>query len=256
VKRVLKIGGRAQRAPLLPRVIHEAWKAAPGALCVIHGGGDEVSAMQRALGREVAFVGGRRVTSQTDLELLRMVLSGVVNKRLVSSLVAADVPAIGISGEDGALVGAEFIDRAVLGYAGRPVSINKDFLLTLMRARYLPVISPVAFNTESAVGDALNVNGDDAAAAIAAAIGAGELTYVVDVEGVLDADDQVVGSLTLEQAREMIVNGTAASGMAAKLESVEAALINGVASVRICPLRGVTDMQCGTFLTQSQSVAI
>jgi len=252
----LKIGGRAQGDPSLPRVIREAWNAAPSAVCVIHGGGDEVSAMQRALGKEAAFVGGRRVTSQGDLELLRMVLSGVVNKRLVSSLVAADLPAIGISGEDGALISAEFIDRGVLGCAGRPVSINKDLLLTLMKAGYLPVISPVAFNSESGIGGALNVNGDDAAAAIAAAIGASELMFIVDVEGVLGADDQVVGNLTVEQAREMIGNGTAAAGMAAKLESAEAALMNGVASVRICPLRGVTDPQCGTFLTQSQSVAI
>lgn len=256
MKRVLKIGGRAQSDPSLNHVIREAWIAAPGALCVIHGGGDEVSAMQRALGREAAFVGGRRVTSQGDLELLRMVLSGVVNKRLVSSLVSADVPAIGVSGEDGALIGAEFIDRAVLGYAGRPVSINKDFLLTLMKARYLPVISPVAFNIESGVGGALNVNGDDAAAAVAAAIGASELVYVVDVEGVLDADEQVLGSLSLEQARELIANGTAAAGMAAKLESAESALTNGVGSVRICPLRGISDVQCGTFLTHSQSVTI
>jgi acetylglutamate kinase len=256
VTRILKIGGRAQSDPSLARVIREAWNAAPGELCVIHGGGDEVSAMQRALGREAAFVGGRRVTSQGDLELLRMVLSGVVNKRLVSSLVATDVPAIGVSGEDGALISAEFIDRAVLGYAGRPIGIHKEFLMTLMSAGYLPVISPVAFNTESGVGGALNVNGDDAAAAIAAALAAAELMFIVDVDGVLDSENQVIGTLTLEQAREMISNGTAAAGMAAKLESAETALLNGVASVRICPLRGINDAQCGTFLTQSQSVAI
>ena len=254
--RVLKIGGRAQNDPSLSRVIRDAWNEAPGRLCVIHGGGDEVSAMQRALGRAAAFVGGRRVTSQSDLELLRMVLSGVVNKRLVSNLVAADVPAVGLSGEDAALISAEFIDRAVLGYAGRPVGINKELLASLMRAGYLPVISPVAFNVESGIGGALNVNGDDAAAAIAAAVGASELMFIVDVEGVLDADKQTVGNLTLEQAREMIVSGTASAGMAAKLESAEAALVHGVASVRICPLRGVSDLQCGTFLTQSQSLAI
>ena len=254
--RVLKIGGRAQNDPSLSRIVHDAWNEAPGTLCLIHGGGDEVSAMQRALGREAAFVGGRRVTSQSDLELLRMVLSGVVNKRLVSSLVAADVPAVGISGEDSALISAEFIDRGVLGYAGRPVGINKELLASIMGAGYLPVISPVAFNVESGMGGALNVNGDDAAAAIAAAIGASELLFVVDVEGVLDADNQAIGSLTVDQAREMIANGTAAAGMAAKLESAEAALVNGVAAVRICPLRGVSDSQCGTFLTQSQSLAI
>jgi len=254
--RVLKIGGRAQSDPMLTRVIRDVWSAAPGELCMIHGGGDEVSAMQRAMGREAAFVGGRRVTSKSDLELLRMVLSGVVNKRLVSALVAADVPAVGLSGEDGALINAEFIDRAVLGHAGRPVSINKDLLASLMNGGCLPVISPVGFNGESGVGGALNVNGDDAAAAIAAALGASELTFVVDVEGVLDADDEVISNLTVEQAREMIANGTAAAGMAAKLESAEAALINGVASGRICALRGVSDPRGGTFLIQSQSVAI
>jgi acetylglutamate kinase len=241
---------------MLARVIRDAWNTTPGGLCVVHGGGDEVSAMQRALGREAAFVGGRRVTSQGDLELLRMVLSGVVNKRLVSALVAADVSAIGISGEDAALIGAEFIDRGVLGYAGRPVSINKELLRALMNSGYLPVVSPVAFNNESGVGGALNVNGDDAAAAIAAAIGASELIFIVDVDGVLDNDQRLLGSLTLGQARELIANATAAAGMAAKLESAETALDNGVASVRICPLRGITDAQCGTFITQSQSVAI
>lgn len=241
---------------MLARVIRDAWNAAPGELCVIHGGGDEVSAMQRALGREAAFIGGRRVTSQGDLELLRMVLSGVVNKRLVSALVGADIPAVGISGEDGALISAAFIDRAVLGYAGRPVSINKELLLSLLKSGYLPVISPVAFNGETGVGGALNVNGDDAAAAIAVALGASELMLIADVEGVLDSETRVVSALTLEQARDMIANGTAAAGMAAKLESAETALLNGVPSVRICALRGVTDAQCGTFLTQSQSVAI
>ena len=254
--RVLKIGGRAQDDPLLASVIRDAWNSDPSRLCVVHGGGDEVSAMQRALGREAAFVGGRRVTSQGDLELLRMVLSGVVNKRLVSALVAADVPAVGMSGEDAALIGAQFIDRAVLGYAGRPVSINVELLMSVMRAGYLPVISPVAFNTESGVGGALNVNGDDAAAAIAAELGASELTFIVDVEGVLDSEKQVVTNLALDQARDMVASGIAAAGMAAKLESAEAALVGGVTSVRICSLRGVSDAQCGTFLTQSQSVAI
>jgi acetylglutamate kinase len=212
--------------------------------------------MQRALGREAAFIGGRRVTSQDDLELLRMVLSGVVNKRLVTSLVAADVPAVGISGEDGALISAAFIDRALLGYAGRPLSINKELLVSLLNSGYLPIISPVAFNSETGVGGALNVNGDDAAAAIAASLAASELLLIADVEGVLDTEGRVVSALTLEQARDMVANGTAAAGMAAKLESAEAALLNGVASVRICALRGVADTQCGTFLTQSQSVAI
>src|SRR5476651_275267 len=103
--RVVKIGGRAQTNPRLINALREAWKSRPGELCVVHGGGDEVSAMQRALGREPVFIGGRRVTSEEDLDLLRMVLSGVVNKRLVNAMVTAGLPAVGISGEDGALIG-------------------------------------------------------------------------------------------------------------------------------------------------------
>jgi hypothetical protein len=137
--RVVKIGGRAQANPQLPTILRGLWCAAPGALCIVHGGGDEMSAMQRALGREPAFVGGRRVTSEGDLELLRMVLSGVVNKRLVNTLLAAGVPAIGISGEDGRLIGAETIDAMTLGFAGRPVSVNSDLLRSLLSAGHMPV---------------------------------------------------------------------------------------------------------------------
>src|SRR5947207_11301620 len=121
--RVVKIGGRAQSNPLLPMILRDTWHGAPSELCVVHGGGDDMAAMQKALGREPVFVGGRRVTSEGDLELLRMVLSGVVNKRLVNSFLAAGVPAIGISGEDGKLIGAEIVDLKTLGFAGRPVKI-------------------------------------------------------------------------------------------------------------------------------------
>jgi acetylglutamate kinase len=254
--RVVKIGGRAQADPDLARVVHRAWTAFPGEICIVHGGGDEISAMQRALGREAAFVGGRRVTSQGDLELLRMVLSGIVNKRLVNSLVAAGVPAIGISGEDGGLIRAEVIDAPSLGFAGRPVGINGDLLRTLTVGGYLPVISPVGFDATHGSGGVLNVNGDDAAAAIAAALGADELLLIADVEGVLDGNGDAIGSLSCDAARELVANGTAAGGMAAKLESAEAALLAGVAKVRIGDLTALDDEARGTFITQSQSVAI
>jgi acetylglutamate kinase len=254
--RVVKIGGRAQADPRLTAAVRDAWNSEPGGLCLVHGGGDEISAMQRALGREVAFVGGRRVTSQADLELLRMVLSGVVNKRLVNALVAGGVPAVGISGEDGALIGAELIDAASLGFAGQPVAIKADLLRTLLDARYLPVISPVGYDVTSRAGGALNVNGDDAAAAIAAALEADELLLIADVEGVRDGSGEVVSNLSTEAARELTANGIAVGGMRAKLESAQAALIAGVVRVRICDLSGMTNSDRGTSLTQSQSVAL
>jgi acetylglutamate kinase len=254
--RVVKIGGRAQGDPRLANAIWQAWSDAPGELCLVHGGGDEISAMQRALGREAAFVGGRRVTSGSDLDLLRMVLSGIVNKRLVNSFVTAGVPALGLSGEDGALIRAELIDAASLGFAGRPIAINVELLRTLTMARYLPVISPVGYNDSNEKGGPVNVNGDDAAAAIAAALNAEELLLIADVEGVRDRDGDIIHTLSCETARDLVVNGTASGGMAAKLQSAEAALVAGVTRVRVSDIEALGDETRGTLITQSQSVAI
>jgi acetylglutamate kinase len=125
-----------------------------------------------------------------------------------------------------------------------------------MAAGHLPVISPVAYNGESAQGGALNVNGDDAASAIATALRADELLLIADVEGVRGERGEVLQAISLESARELIENGTAAGGMAAKLESAHAALLAGVDRVRICDLAGLLDVGRGTFITQSQSVVI
>ncbi|MDP9201832.1 MAG: acetylglutamate kinase [Gemmatimonadota bacterium] len=252
--RVVKIGGRAQADPCIAQALGQAWNDSPNGLCIVHGGGDEMSAMQRALGKESSFVGGRRVTSRGDLELLRMVLSGAVNKRLVNSLVAAGVPAVGLSGEDDALIGAEVIDAVSLGFAGRPTAINVQLLRTLLSAGYMPVISPVGYDATSGKGGTLNVNGDDAAAAIAAALEAEELLLIADVQGVHGAKGDLVPVLSLESARELIASGVATGGMAAKLESAHAALLAGVDRVRICDLAGLVDNERGTFITQSQGV--
>jgi acetylglutamate kinase len=254
--RVVKVGGRAQADPRLFTFLGEAWKELPKSLCVVHGGGDEISAMQRTLGKEAVFIGGRRVTSKSDLDLLRMVLSGVVNKRLVNGLVAAGVSAVGLSGEDGALISAEIIDAESLGFAGRPTKVNSKLLRALIDAGNLPVISPVGYDGESGQGGALNVNGDDAASAIAVALQADELLLIADVDGVRDEQGDLLPAISLESARELIENGTAAGGMAAKLESAHAALIAGVDRVRICDLAGLVDVGRGTYITQSQSVVI
>ena len=163
-----------------------------------------------------------------------MVLSGVVNKRLVNLLVAAGVPAVGISGEDGALIGAR-ADRlpTTLGFVGRPVRIESRLIRTLLDGGFLPVISPVAYDVTSGTGGALNVNGDDAAAAIAVALEADELLLVADVEGVRDESGEIIAELDADVARDLIASGVAAGGMAAKLEAAHAALAGGVERVRI-----------------------
>src|SRR4026209_1300811 len=114
--RVIKISGRPQPYPLLPTAIAAAQRAAPGSLLVVHGGGDEVSTLQRLYGVEARFAGGRRITSAVDLDIIRMALSGSANKRLVSALLDAGVLAIGLSGEDGALLTADPLDPEQYGH--------------------------------------------------------------------------------------------------------------------------------------------
>ena len=253
MKTVLKIGGRAQSSPALADIVSEAWRAAPGSLCVVHGGGDEISALQRRLGGAPGFSGGRRVTSEEDIAIVRMVLSGLVNKRLVSALLGAGVPAVGISGEDAGLIEAQPLGIEEFGHVGMPGRVNAAIIATLLDGGYLPVISPLARNADGS--GALNVNGDDAAAAIAVATSAAELLLVADVDGVIGAQGTVLDVLDVESARNLIASGTASQGMAAKLEAAHAALAGGVPSVRITPLAGILDGGAGTTVTLATSMA-
>ena len=253
--RVIKIGGRPQLDPSLPAAVAAAQRAAPGSLIVVHGGGDEVSTLQRLYGVEARFNGGRRVTSALDLEIIRMALSGSANKRLVSALVDVGVSAIGLSGEDGALLTADPLDPAEYGHVGTPAVVNTTLLRHLLDAGYLPVLSPVSRSTDTTASATLNVNGDDAAAAIAAAIGADELLLVSDVAGVL-LDERPVPTLGPEEAHRLIDDGTARGGMAAKLQAALSALDGGVQRVRISDIAAITDPNRGTVLTRVGSMAV
>lgn len=234
---VVKVGGRVQLDPALAPALAALWARSGGALVVVHGGGDEASALMRRLGQEPTFVGGRRVTSEGDIELLRMALSGSANKRLVAALVGAGVPAVGISGEDAGLLEARVTAGGALGRVGEPRCAGAGLLAHLLAGGFLPVVSPLARDADAGASDgtagaALNVNADDAAAAIAAGLGAAELLLVSDVPAVLDGG-RPVASLGSDAARALIARGVAAGGMAAKLEAALAALDAGVPRVRV-----------------------
>ena len=250
---VVKLGGRVQSDPRLATALKELWDREAGSLCIVHGGGDEVSALQRSLGREPHFIGGRRVTTDEDLKLVRMVLSGVANKRLVAMLSAAEVPAVGISGEDGALLPAQPIDLERFGKAGRPMEPDLRVVSTLLAAGFLPVISPVGTDITAADRTALNINGDDAAAAIAGALGA-ELWMIADVAGVLEEDGSVVTEIDPAHMSLLVSAGIVSSGMQAKLEAGFSALSAGSPAVRIASLSAFTDRSCGTSLSLSPSL--
>lgn len=252
MKRVVKIGGRAQADPALPGLLARA-VANGDQLVVVHGGGDEVTALQRRLGSEPTFIGGRRMTTEADMEVVRMVLSGAVNKRLVRQLLDAGVSAIGISGEDGGLLPALLLDGGALGAVGEPQQADARPLEALLSAGFVPVVSPLGRHAET--GQGLNINGDDAAAAIAAALRADELLLVADVPGVLDQDGAVVRSISSDEVDSVISSGVAKGGMSAKLQAARTALAGGVGAVRIGDANALLNESAGTRLTNAHSPA-
>lgn len=251
MKRVIKVGGRAQADPALAGAIASSVNSGD-ALCLVHGGGNEVSALQRRLGMEPKFLGGRRVTSVEDMEVVRMVLSGTTNKRLVAQLISAGVRAVGISGEDAGLFRAHVTD-AKMGRVGGQVDVDVSIIAHLLAGAYVPVVSPLARDADDAAGGGLNVNGDDAAAALAGAIGATDLVLVADVPGVLDGGE-TISVLDLDGARQLVERGVATGGMTAKLEAAVHALTCGVTCVRIADIAGISDRTRGTRIVLSPAV--
>lgn len=252
--RVVKVGGRAQGDDSLVTALVRAWKAAPGNLCVVHGGGDEISDTQKKLGLQPKMQNGRRVTTAEDLTVVRMVLSGLANKRMVSALVREGLSAVGISGEDGGLMCAEPRDAATFGLVGKTPVVRPGILRALLDAGSLPVISPVSACSDSALSDALNVNGDDAAAAIAVAMQADELLFISDVPGVRETSGEPLQTIDADEARDLMERGTAAGGMAAKLESALLALEGGVRTVRIGAIEMLDNANAGTLIRSATGV--
>ena len=244
---VIKVGGRAQEDPSLAERIATRWRAAPGSFCLVHGGAVEIDRLQRRLGGSPTFVDGRRVTTDDDVETVRMALSGSANKRLVGALCALGIPAVGVSGEDAGMLQAEPTANASLGRVGTPADVRVDLLRVLLAAGYLPVVAPLGTSTVAG-GGTLNVNGDDAAAAIAAALGSGEMLFVTDVAGVRRGAT-VLGTLGVQDALDLIASGEASGGMLVKIEGALGALGRGVGRVRIGDVAAISDSTLGTTLS-------
>jgi acetylglutamate kinase len=245
--RVIKVGGRPQADPMLPAILAAAATREPGALIVVHGGGDEVSTLQRVLGLRATFIDGRRVTSRDDIDVVRMALSGSANKRLVAALVERGVAAVGLSGEDASLICAVPIDPPRLGCVGKPVHIDVALLKHLITGGYVPVISPVSRDHHGELGTTLNVNGDDAASAIAAELDATELLLVSDTAGVV-VRGEVAGRISPPEIDDLVAGGIVHGGMETKLRAAAGALDRGVSRVRISDVFGIADPARGTVL--------
>lgn len=245
--KVVKIGGAALGDAAWLSGFAAAAAAARTPLVVVHGGGPDISALSDRLGIEVRWQEGRRVTPPEALDVAAMVLNGRVNKKIVGALVSAGVDAIGLSGIDGGLLRADIAENGALGRVGRAPSVRTDLLTGLLQLGHTLVVSPISLGPD---GEPLNVNADDAAAAIAAALGATELLFLTDVPGVRDAGG-VRRLLDAEEAGSLIDSGMASGGMGVKLSAAVSALDSGVAAVRIGDAQVLLDPSAGTVLTRT-----
>ncbi|QJF53082.1 acetylglutamate kinase [Roseobacter ponti] len=191
---------------------------------VVHGGGPMINAMLERLQIRSEFVNGKRVTDAATMDVVEMVLSGLVNKRIVQAINGQGGRAVGLSGKDGKLITCSQTNPD-LGFVGTPDKINPRLLRDLTEKEYIPVIAPLGAGRN---GETFNINGDTAAGAIAAALKADRLLLLTDVAGVKNADGQVVTELSATQIRDMTAEGIIAGGMIPKTETALDALEGGV----------------------------
>jgi len=197
----------------------------------VHGGGPQISAQIRRLGGEPVFVGGYRVTTAEDLEVVRMVLVGTINKDIVSLINRHGTLAAGVSGEDGKLVEVrkKVHDGGDLGYVGDVERINPSIVTDLLRD-FIPVIASLGVDGG---GQAYNVNADEVAAAVAEALGADKLVYLTNVPGIADERGELIHELPAERAADLQSSGALSEGMLPKVSSALAAIKGGVPRVTI-----------------------
>lgn len=210
---------------------------------VVHGGGKELTALLKAFQVETRFVDGLRVTDARTRDMALMTFSGLANKRLVAALLAAGVDALGVSGVDAGLVRVAPLDPE-LQYVGKPVSVRADLLKQWTQAGLTPVIAPMSIGQDSEI---YNVNADHVAGAVAAAMDAELLTFVTNVEAVLDGAHAPIANLTAGQAEALIADGTINGGMIPKVRTALEALQSGVRHVRITNLDGISAGTGTTF---------
>jgi len=209
---------------------------------IVHGGGPQIGSLLAKLNIPSVFVDGLRVTDAAAIEVVEMVLTGSINKQIVSGINAAGGRAVGISGKDGNLVISHKLERlkmdpvtkemkAVdLGFVGEPERVNPEVLRTIINSDLIPVIAPIGVGKK---GETYNINADTVAGAVASAMAAERLILLTDVEGVLDRDGKLIPHLTVSEAEALIADGTISGGMIPKIQTAISAVKGGVAAAVI-----------------------
>lgn len=215
---VVKLGGTtlADQQQVLVEVAKVARKRP---VVLVHGGGKRMTEWLERLGVETRFENGLRVTDPAALEVAAAVLRGVVNSELVAALRDAGCDAVGLSGVDGGLLIGRRLEN--VGLVATVTGVRRDLLDSLLVAGQVPVVAPLARDEEGMV---CNVNADDAAAGLAAGLGARQLVLMTDVDGIRDADGTKLDSITPEQAESLIASGVIRGGMIPKVKAALGAL--------------------------------
>jgi acetylglutamate kinase len=208
---------------------------------VVHGGGPQIATMLDKLDIKSEFVNGLRVTDKATVEVVEMVLAGRINKDIVSAINRQGGKAVGICGKDANLMIARKITTMAdptssemkdvdLGFVGDPLQVNPHIVDVISKSDLIPVIAPIGISPE---GETLNINADTFASALAARLKAKRLLLLTDVEGVLDKDGQLIADLAVDEAQELIRNGTITGGMIPKIEGCIEVVEAGVEAVVI-----------------------
>ncbi len=209
----------------------------------VHGGGPQIEAELIRNNITVKFENGRRVTSDEGMVIVERVLSGQINKAIAAQLVSNKVAAVGLSGRDAGLITGDPIPN--LGRAAKPVAINTKLILSLLKYKFLPVVSSVGSDKK---GNAVNINADDAASALARALKAANLIYLTDISGVQDKYKKRIAVLKISDIDGLIEDKTIKGGMIPKVQSARAAIQKGVGEV------GITNGYRGIDLSQGTRI--
>lgn len=232
---VIKYGGHAMISEeMRQRVISDiAWLSYVGMKpIIVHGGGPEINRMLEMQGVEPHFINGLRVTSSDVMRTVEMVLTGLISPNLTTMLNEEGVSSVSVSGKDNKVMEAVKKDES-LGLVGQVTNVNTDYLNQMLDDSMLPVISPIAYGPR---GESLNINSDEAAAAIASALKAEKMIYLTDINGIYEdpADPSTLYSvMSADQIQEAIENKIITGGMIPKVENCLGAIQSGVQSCQI-----------------------
>ncbi|MEW6417740.1 MAG: acetylglutamate kinase [Nitrospirota bacterium] len=208
---------------------------------IIHGGGPKISAMMEKMGKKPEFIQGQRITDKETMDIVEMVLGGLINKEIVSLINNLGGKAVGLSGKDGGLIKAkkkiikktaekgveEIID---IGLVGEVTHIDPYILVTLEKDGFIPVISPIGVGLK---GETLNINADYVAASIASALRAEKLILLTDVLGIMNKNNEIIPTLTIQNIKKYIKNETIKGGMLPKVQACVKAIEGGVSKTHI-----------------------